>query len=90
MGKTYCVVPKKRQMFWELVQGMELAEEEAALLQSCTILHVEIDPAANGWEVVLQTPELLDGLYPGEVWPFFCDVLSTGRRYDARHRTGVG
>ena len=59
LQKKFCIVPKKRRMLQELVQGMELAEEEAQLLDACTILHVEIDPAANGWEIVLQTPELL-------------------------------
>ena len=59
MSKTYCIVPKKRQMFQELVHGMQLTQEETALLAPCTILHVEIDPAKNGWEIVLQTMELL-------------------------------
>ena len=59
LQKKFCIVPKKRRMLQELVQGMELGEEEEQLLDACTILHVEIDPAANGWEIVLQTPELL-------------------------------
>ena len=59
LQKKFCVVPKKRRMLQELVQGMKLGEEEEQLLDACTILHVEIDPAANGWEIVLQTPELL-------------------------------
>ena len=28
LQKKFCIVPKKRQMLQELVQGMELAEEE--------------------------------------------------------------
>ena len=59
MGKTYCIVPKKRRMLQELLHGMELATDEETHLAACTILHVEIDPAANGWEIVLQTQSFL-------------------------------
>ena len=59
MGKTYCIVPKKRRMLQELLCGMELATDEETHLAACTILHVEIDPAANGWEIVLQTQSFL-------------------------------
>ena len=59
MQKKYCIVPKKNNMFWELVRGMQLSREEKLLLKTCRIMHVEIDPRDNSWEILLQTQELL-------------------------------
>lgn len=59
MQKKYCIVPKKNNMFWDLVQGMQLTHEEKLLFKTCRILHVEINPRDNSWEVLLQTQELL-------------------------------
>ena len=60
MSKPYCIVPKNRQLFQELIRGMELGAEEEKALAACTILHVEVEPSANGWEIVLQTQEFLN------------------------------
>ena len=43
MQKKYCIVPKKNNMFWELVRGMQLSREEKLLLKTCRIMHVEIE-----------------------------------------------
>ena len=59
MQKKYCIVPKKNNMFWELVRGMQLSREEKLLLKTCRIMHVEINPRDNSWEILLQTQELL-------------------------------
>ena len=59
MQKKYCIVPQKNNMFWELVRGMQLSREEKLLLKTCRIMHVEIDPRDNSWEILLQTQELL-------------------------------
>ena len=57
--QKYCIVPEKENMFWELIRGMDLAEEEEKLLRACRILHVEISPGKNTWEILLQSQELV-------------------------------
>ncbi len=57
--KKYCIVPDRENMFWQLVQGMEMTEDEKNLLKSCSIKHVEISPGTNCWEILLQTQELV-------------------------------
>ena len=58
--QKFCIVPQKENMFWELLQGMEMEQEEADLLRSCQIKHVEISAEDACWEILLQTQELLD------------------------------
>ncbi len=58
MGK-YCIVPDKENLFWQLIQGMELSEDEGKLLKTCSIKHVEVSPKSNQWEILLQSQELV-------------------------------
>ncbi|MBR2215678.1 MAG: PolC-type DNA polymerase III [Selenomonadaceae bacterium] len=57
--RKYRIVPQKENMFWQLVQGMDLAGEERRLLKNAAITHVEVTPKTNRWEVLLQTQELI-------------------------------
>ncbi|MBQ1510160.1 MAG: PolC-type DNA polymerase III, partial [Selenomonadaceae bacterium] len=57
--QKYCIVPDKENMFWQLVQGMELAEDERKLLKACSIKHVEVSPKSNRWEILLLSQELV-------------------------------
>ena len=36
--QKFRIVPSQKNMFWQLVQGMRLEEEEKALLRAATIL----------------------------------------------------
>ena len=57
--RKYCIVPKKGNSFWQLVQGMSLDFGEKRLLRACMIKHVEISLKKNTWEILLQTQEVL-------------------------------
>ena len=57
--QKYCIVPRKGNAFWQLVQGLSLQAEEKKLLQACMIKHVEISLKNNMWEILLQTQEIL-------------------------------
>ncbi len=54
-----CIVPEQPNMFWKLLQGMELDTAEEELLRSCQIKHVEVSTEEELWEILLQTRELL-------------------------------
>ena len=57
--QKYRIVPREANMFWELVKGMQLNDEEKALLKSGVIRHVEVSAHTNRWEVVLTSPSLI-------------------------------
>ena len=57
--RKYCIVPKKKNIFWQLVQGMDLSEAEKELLKKSSIQHVEIDAKVNRWEILLLSQELV-------------------------------
>ena len=72
--KKFCIVPQKENMFWQLVQGMQLSDAERKLLKSCQIKHVEVSPKVNRWEILLQTQQLVAG-----------DLLSRAAEHIAEH-----
>ena len=57
--QKFRIVPSQKNMFWQLVQGMRLEEEEKALLRAATIRHVEVCTRTNSWEIALSTQTLL-------------------------------
>ena len=48
--QKYRIVPQQENMFWQLVQGMTLTDDEKKQLKSATIRHVEVNTRANSWE----------------------------------------
>ena len=58
--RKYCIVPKKGNSFWQLIDGMELTAPQTESLRSCFIKHVQVSPEAGIWEIVLETRELLE------------------------------
>jgi DNA polymerase-3 subunit alpha (Gram-positive type) len=57
--KKYCIIPSAGDMLWQVMKDQPLDFSQKKQIRSCRVLHVEVDPAANQWEVVLQTPVLL-------------------------------
>lgn len=57
--QKFRIIPSQKNMFWQLVQGMRLAEEEKALLKAATIRHVEVCTHTNSWEIALSTQTLI-------------------------------
>ncbi len=57
--QKYCIIPQQGNVFWQLVQGMALDEDQKKLLRSCIIKHVEISLKTNSWEMLLQTRQLI-------------------------------
>ncbi|RGS74504.1 PolC-type DNA polymerase III [Mitsuokella sp. AF21-1AC] len=56
--QKYRIVPSQDNMFWQLIQGMRLTDEQKELLKACTIRHVEVSPHTSTWEIAL-TSQLL-------------------------------
>ena len=52
--QKFRIVPSRKNMFWQLVQGMRLEEGDEA-----TIRHVEVCTRTNSWEIALSTQTLL-------------------------------
>ncbi|MCI7064773.1 MAG: PHP domain-containing protein, partial [Mitsuokella jalaludinii] len=57
--QKFRIVPSRKNMFWQLVQGMRLEEGDKALLREATIRHVEVCTRTNSWEIALSTQTLL-------------------------------
>lgn len=55
--KRYCIVPKNQEHFWAMIDKKNLTLEEYGLLKQARVKHVEIDPEAAMWEIILSTPE---------------------------------
>ena len=58
MGK-YRIVPERKNILPRLLRGVKLNPTEEKQLNDTVIWHVEVDTAANGWEVLLRTQENL-------------------------------
>ena len=56
MGR-FKLVPERENMLTKLLQGMELDFNERRLSKEAAVCHVEVDAAANTWEILLRTPE---------------------------------
>ncbi|WP_033170817.1 PolC-type DNA polymerase III [Selenomonas sp. ND2010] len=57
--QKYRIVPQQENMFWQLVQGMTLDDEQKELMKSASIRHVEVCTKTNSWEIVLISQTLI-------------------------------
>ena len=57
--QKYRIVPQQENMFWQLVQGMTLDDEQKELMKTATIRHVEVCTKTNSWEIVLISQTLI-------------------------------
>ena len=57
--QKYRIVPQQENMFWQLVQGMTLDDEEKTLLKNAVIRHVEVSVKAGIWEIALTSQTLI-------------------------------
>ena len=57
--QKYRIVPQKENMFWQMVQGMTLNDEQKVLMKSATIRHVEVCTKTNSWEIALISQTLI-------------------------------
>ena len=57
--QKYRIVPQQENMFWQLVQGMALDDEQKELMKSASIRHVEVCTKTNSWEIVLISQTLI-------------------------------
>lgn len=57
--KRYCIVPKNQDNFWAIIDKKDFTLAEYNLLKQMRIKHVEIDPEAAMWEIILSTAEKL-------------------------------
>lgn len=57
--QKYRIVPQQENMFWHLVQGMTLDDEEKTLLKNAVIRHVEVSVKAGIWEIALTSQTLI-------------------------------
>lgn len=54
--QKYRIVPKNYQDFWSFVARLQVSDTEKRLLTNSRIQHVEIDPKAGTWEILLVNP----------------------------------
>ncbi|WP_026766733.1 PolC-type DNA polymerase III [Selenomonas ruminantium] len=57
--QKYRIVPQQENMFWQLVQGMTLDEEDKTLLKNAVIRHVEVSVKESLWEIALTSQTLI-------------------------------
>ncbi|MBQ1613491.1 MAG: PHP domain-containing protein, partial [Selenomonas sp.] len=57
--QKYRIVPQQDNMFWQLVQGMTLDDEEKTLLKNAVIRHVEVSVKNSAWEIALTSQTLI-------------------------------
>lgn len=57
--KRYCIVPKNQDNFWAIIDKKDFTLAEYNLIKQMRIKHVEIDPEAAMWEIILSTAEKL-------------------------------
>ena len=57
--QKYRIVPQQENMFWQLVQGMTLSDEEKILLKDAVIRHVEVSVKESLWEIALTSQTLI-------------------------------
>ncbi|MDD6133312.1 MAG: PolC-type DNA polymerase III [Selenomonadaceae bacterium] len=57
--QKYRIVPQQENMFWQLVQGMALDDEQKELMKTASIRHVEVCTKTNSWEIVLISQTLI-------------------------------
>ena len=58
--QKYCIVPKKGNSFWQLIEDMAMDEQQEQVLRGCFIKHVEVSPEEGLWEILLETRCLLE------------------------------
>ena len=57
--QKYRIVPQQENMFWQLVQGMTLDDEDKTLLKNAVIRHVEVSVKESLWEIALTSQTLI-------------------------------
>ena len=57
--QKYRIVPQQENMFWQLVQGMTLSDEDKTLLKNAVIRHVEVSVKNSAWEIALTSQTLI-------------------------------
>lgn len=57
--EKYRIIPQQENMFWQLLRGMTLTDEEKDLIKSSTVRHVEVSLHANTWEIALTSQTLI-------------------------------
>ena len=57
--QKYRIVPQQENMFWQLVQGMTLDDEEKTLLKNAVIRHVEVSVKNSAWEIAFTSQTLI-------------------------------
>lgn len=55
--QKYCIAPKAQDNFWALIDKNGFTLNDYKLIKQARIKHVEIDPAAAMWEIILSTPQ---------------------------------
>ena len=58
--KRYRIVPEKKDAFSQLAAGMLLSPEDMEELAGATLLHIEVTPETNTWELLLRTIDVID------------------------------
>lgn len=58
--KRYRIVPERKDAFSQLAAGMLLSPEDREELAGATLLHIEVTPETNTWELLLRTIDVID------------------------------